>query len=381
MRILMLTDYFPPHSGGGVEVVVDQLSRGMVERGHQVSVLTLRTRGGARRESTGNLTISRLPAIDLTGLIGVQFAASVHPIPALISELRTFKPDLIHVHNLFFRNSEAAALIARFSSTPLLLTMHLGDMGGGFSVVKTLTTLYEKTVGRCIVRSADKITGVSAAVAAHAGDLGASSSSVQVIPNGVDTSIFHPAENVSKTPTVLAVGRLVPNKGMDTLVKSVPEVLARIPEAKFVIAGDGPMYSSLGKLVESLGVRDSVEFLGHRRDVPDLLRGATVFARPSTLEGMPLTILEAMATGLPVIATPVGGTPELITDGQNGFLIPVGDSHALAGAILDVLRDPRRSSSMGQRNLQIVQNEYTWERVINRTEALYQEMVLKEAGN
>jgi len=95
---------------------------------------------------------------------------------------------------------------------------------------------------------------------------------------------------------------------------------------------------------------------------------------------MPLTVLEAMATGLPVIATPVGGTPELITDGQNGFLIPVGDSHALAGAILDVLSDPGRSSSMGQRNLLIVQNEYTWELVINRTEALYQEMVLKEAG-
>ena len=378
MRILMLTDYFPPHTGGGVEVVVDQLSHGMVERGHQVSVLTLRTRGGERREATGNLTISRLPAIDLTGLIGVQLAVSVHAIPALISELRTFKPDLIHVHNLFFRNSEAAAVIARFNSTPLLLTMHLGDMGGGFTAVKALTTLYEKTVGRCIVRSADRITGVSAAVASHAGVLGASSSSVQVIPNGVDTSIFHPAESVPDMPTVLAVGRLVPNKGMDTLIKSVPEVLARVPEAKFVIAGAGPMDSSLRKLTESLGVGDSVEFLGHRSDVPDLLRGATVFARPSTLEGRPLTVLDAMATGLPVIATRVGGTPELITDGENGFLIPVGDSHALAEAILDVLSAPERSSSMGQRNLQIVQIEYTWERVINRTEALYQEMVLPD---
>ena len=111
---------------------------------------TLRTRGGERRETAGNLTISRLPAIDLTGLVGVQFAVSVHVFPALISELRTFKPDLIHVHNLFFRNSEAAAVIARFSSTPLLLTMHLGDMGGGFSAVKALTTIYEQTVGRCI---------------------------------------------------------------------------------------------------------------------------------------------------------------------------------------------------------------------------------------
>ena len=378
MRILMLTDYFPPHSGGGVEVVVDQLSHGMVERGHQVSVLTLRTRGGKRREATGNLTISRLPAIDLTGLIGVQLVVSLHAIPALISELRTFKPDLIHVHNLFFRNSEAAAVIARFNSTPLLLTMHLGDMGGGFTAVKALTTLYEKTVGRCIVRSADRITGVSAAVASHAGVLGASSSLVQVIPNGVDTSIFYPSESVPDTPTVLAVGRLVPNKGMDTLIKAVPEVLARVQEAKFVIAGAGPMDSSLRKLTESLGVGDSVEFLGHRSDVPDLLRGATVFARPSTLEGMPLTVLEAMATGLPVIATRVGGTPELITDGENGFLIPVGDSHALAEAILDVLSAPERSSRMGQRNLQIVQIEYTWERVINRTEALYQEMVLPD---
>jgi glycogen(starch) synthase len=381
MRILMLTDYFPPHSGGGVEVVVDQLSRGMADRGHQIHVLTLNTRGGERREERGNLTISRVPALDLTGIVGVQFAISVHTIPALISELRTFKPDLIHVHNLFFRNSEAAALVARFSSTPVLLTMHLGDMGGGFSAVKALTTLYEKTVGRCIVRSADRITGVSAAVASHAGSLGASSSQVQVIPNGVDTSLFFPAEQVPEIPIVLAVGRLVPNKGMDTLVKSVPGVLRSVPNVRFVIAGDGPTNSSLRKLVESLGVEDSVEFLGHRSDVPDLLRGATVFSRPSTLEGMPLTVLEAMATGLPVVATPVGGTPELIVDGQNGYLTPVGDSAELADAIAMVLSDPDGAARMGLRNLETVRSEYTWQRVIERTEALYFEMTPQGTGN
>ncbi|NQW18523.1 MAG: GT4 family glycosyltransferase PelF [Chloroflexi bacterium] len=375
MRILMLTDYFPPHSGGGVEVVVDQLSRGMVDRGHHVSVLTLRTRGGERREERCNLRITRVPAVDLTGIVGVQFAVSVLAIPALISQLRSFKPDLIHVHNLFFRNSEAAALVARFSSTPMLLTLHLGDMGGGPSAVKALTALYEKTVGRCIVRAADQITGVSEAVASHAGTLGANPASVQVIPNGVDTAVFSPAESVPEIPTVLAVGRLVPNKGMDTLVKSVPEVLSKVPEARFVIAGDGPMNSSLRKLATSLGVEDSVEFLGHRSDVPDLLRAASVFTRPSTLEGMPLTVLEAMATGLPVVATPVGGTPELITDGQNGYLTPVGDSQTLARAIVDILSDRERAAAMGQRNLTKVRDEYTWERVVDRTETLYCEMV------
>jgi glycosyltransferase involved in cell wall biosynthesis len=167
---------------------------------------------------------------------------------------------------------------------------------------------------------------------------------------------------------------------MDTLVKSVPGVLTKVHEAKFVIAGEGPMDSSLRKLVESLGVEDSVKFLGHRSDVPDLLRGATVFARPSTLEGMPLTVLEAMATGLPVIATPVGGTPELITDGQNGFLTPVGDFRALADAIVDVLSDLERASNMGQRNLRTVRDEYTWERVVEHTEALYYEMIPEKAG-
>jgi len=105
------------------------------------------------------------------------------------------------------------------------------------------------------------------------------------------------------------------------------------------------------------------------------MRQATVFVRPSTLEGMPLTVLEAMASGLPVIATPVGGTPELIEDGINGYLVPVDDHVALANSIVRLLDDPLMGKSMGQRGRELVEANHTWDAMAVQTERVYLEEV------
>ena len=145
--------------------------------------------------------------------------------------------------------------------------------------------------------------------------------------------------------------------------------------AGFVLAGAGPLRPALEDRARKMGVSGAVEFLGVRDDIPRLMRRSSVFVRPSSLEGMPLTVLEAMASGLPVVATPAGGTPELLEDGKDGFLFPVGDHGALAHSITRLLDDRDFAAEMGRHGRRTVEDGYTWDQVVERTEEVYRRAV------
>jgi glycosyltransferase involved in cell wall biosynthesis len=125
----------------------------------------------------------------------------------------------------------------------------------------------------------------------------------------------------------------------------------------------------------NLGIRNEVQFLGIRHDVPQLMRDAAIFVRPSSLEGMSLTVLEAMATGLPVVATLVGGTSEVLRDGVHGYLVPAGDSQVLADALIKMLDERSLAEEMGRRGRELVVSNYKWDAVVNKTESVYFEEV------
>ena len=374
----MLSDYFPPHVGGGVERVAAELCDGLVRRGHTVTVLALRTCPAPATETDGALTICRVPAVDLTRWLGVQFAASIQVLSATARLVRSFRPDLIHAHNLFFRTTEVATLLRMIFHIPLVTTLHLGKPEGVGRPFSALIQAYESTMGRFIVRRSDHAIAVSNAVAGHARRMGGYSTPVTVIPNGVNTSVFYPKPDRHDIgQTVLFVGRLVPNKGPDTLIRAAPAVLAQHPQAQFVLVGDGPLRVPLQEHAHQLGIGHAVQFLGIRHDVPELMREATLFVRPSSLEGMPLTVLEAMASALPVVATSVAGTAELLRDGVDGYLIQVGDSAALANAILRLLDDRSLAEEMGRRGRELVEASYTWDTVVDQTERVYAEEICR----
>jgi glycosyltransferase involved in cell wall biosynthesis len=375
LRILMLCDYFPPHLGGGVERVAAELCHGLVRHGHKVTVLTLKTCPAPANEVIGGLTICRVPALDLTRWLGIQSTTSVPVIGALARLIRSFRPDLIHAHNLFSRTTEVAALLRTMCHVPLVTTLHLGRLEGGSRPLRALVRTYELTMGRYIVRRSDHVTCVSNAVAEHARRIGGYVTPVTVIPNGVDTSLFHPRPGRNNSgEAVLFVGRLVPNKGPETLIKAVPLVLAQHPQAQFLIVGDGPLRVRLKEQAHKLDVGEAVQFLGIRKDVPDLMREAALLVRPSSLEGMPLVVLEAMASAIPTVATPVGGTPELVKDGVHGFLVPVDSSAALAKAITRLLDDRPLAREMGRRGRELVEDGYSWDAVVDKTERVYAEV-------
>ena len=173
-------------------------------------------------------------------------------------------------------------------------------------------------------------------------DVGVPAAKVTAIHNGVDFSRFGRAGRLEsrmrlslpgEVPIVGTVGRLDPVKDQAGLIRAFAQVRARHPEALLVVAGDGPCRSELERVVSELGQRDHVRLLGNRDDVPAVMSALDVFVLPSIAEGISNTILEAMATGLPVVATRVGGNPELVEDGVSGALVPRSDPGALADAI------------------------------------------------
>ncbi|MDB5342201.1 MAG: group 1 glycosyl transferase [Schlesneria sp.] len=185
---------------------------------------------------------------------------------------------------------------------------------------------------------------------------------VSVIPNGVDFATYANASptDVSQLgskghfPVVITVGRLEEQKGVRFLLHAATVVLKKHPDCQFLIVGDGPERASLEALASSLGIGSSTHFAGHRGDVPGLLKAADLFVLPSLWEGMPNALLEAMAAGLPVIATAVEGSREIIESDESGLLVPAGNSSELATAILRVLNQSdlaARLSSGAQDNI------------------------------
>ncbi|HEY4261647.1 MAG TPA: glycosyltransferase [Schlesneria sp.] len=177
---------------------------------------------------------------------------------------------------------------------------------------------------------------------------------VSVIPNGVDFANY---ANASPTdlgqlglkkqfPVVITVGRLEEQKGIRFLLNAATTVLQQHPDCQFLIVGDGPERPSLAAMASSLGIGSSIHFAGHRGDVPGLLKASDLFVLPSLWEGMPNALLEAMAAGLPVIASAVEGSREIIKSDESGLLVPAGNSSELATAILRVLNDPHFASRL-----------------------------------
>lgn len=202
---------------------------------------------------------------------------------------------------------------------------------------------------------------------------------IVVIPNAAKTdAMANPVPRTELTrrdtgPVVLTVARLDGQKGITHLLDAVTTV----PHASFAIAGDGPNRAALEARAAALGVSDRVRFLGHRRDVPSLLAAADLFVLPSLYEGLPLSVLEAMAAGVPVIATAIGGTDEVVRDGETGTVVPAADSDALAAAISRTLADRDRASRLALAARSLVAREYSVASMVRSVSRLYDELMAR----
>jgi glycosyltransferase involved in cell wall biosynthesis len=203
---------------------------------------------------------------------------------------------------------------------------------------------------------------------------------VFVIPNGVDTNCFAPVPDAASVraeigvgpadPVVSIVAALRPEKNHELLLEVARRVLPQFPNAKFLIIGDGPRREPLEQHAAELGVAESVRFLGTRSDVPRLLSTSDVFVLTSQNEANPVSILEAMSVGKPIVATDVGSIKEVVTEGRTGFLVPPGDATALADRVTELLDDPLRAQEMGVAARAVVVAGWSVDVMVRRYERL-----------
>ncbi|TMA22786.1 MAG: glycosyltransferase family 4 protein [Deltaproteobacteria bacterium] len=167
------------------------------------------------------------------------------------------------------------------------------------------------------------------------------------------------------------IGNLWRVKGHRTLVEAAAEIAARIPRVKFLCAGEGPEREALEKRIAELGLEKTVHLLGHRLDIPAILARSRAACLCSSAEGLSNALMEAMASSLPIVATSVGGNPELVRPGENGLLVPFGDARALSTALVQLLSDPAAAAEMGRRGRLRIESELTLEKMAEGHGALY----------
>ena len=167
-------------------------------------------------------------------------------------------------------------------------------------------------------------------------------------------------------------------KGHETLVRAIAEFQEQLNNCHFLFAGEGPLKEQTQRLVKDLKIEDKIRFLGNRTDMPALLKASDVFVLPSYFEGLPRSVAEAMAAGLPVIATSVSGTPELVDDGITGILIPSQNSHILGQALIKLKDDKQLAVQMGKAGQDKAYREYDIQKVVHKIELLYRELLIQK---
>jgi len=228
---------------------------------------------------------------------------------------------------------------------------------------------------RLLARRASTVVCVADEVASYLeGVVGVPRGKLQVLRNGVDTELFRPGladEPLWSGPVVGTVGRLDPLKDHLTLLRAFRLLVERVPNIKLVIVGDGPLRGELEAASRGLGIGDKVAFLGRRSDIARLLRGMHVFVLSSVKEGLPLALLEAMASGIPVVATNVGGVPQVVQDGHTGILCPPGEPFELAQSINQLILDEELRRRVAANARSLVEHSYSLRAMLSGYESLY----------
>ncbi len=316
----------------------------------------------------------RLPAGVAVHSLGKRPGIDVQVIVRLARLLRKLAPDLVHSRNWAAFD---AILAARFARVPALIHGEHGrdasDPNGLNGKRNLLRRLLAPLVNRFVTVSYDLRRWLVETV-------GVPARKILTIHNGVDTARFcdggwetgRRALGLSQDRLVIGtVGRLDPVKDQAGLLRAFTRVQEKHPEVLLAIVGDGPCRAELHALTAELGLSSRVRFLGERTDVPLLLKGMDLFVLPSIAEGISNTILEAMATGLPIVATRTGGNPELVEDGVTGMLAPVGDPQALAAALAAYVNNPQLRALQGRAGRQRAVDEFGLERMTGKYRDLY----------
>ena len=344
-RVLMLSTNLG--IGGGAEEQVIQMSMGLRDRGWQVEVVSM-------------LKPRLLPndfqnsGIRVTSLDMERGIADPRGLLRLRRVMRRFQPDIVHSH--MTHANILARTVRLVCKTPVLVcTLH----GLKMHKVKGGSTRLREFAHRLTDPLADLTTTICRAAAnSYVLNRSVPAAKIQVLPNGVDTNRYRPDAQVralvrrdlgvESAFVWLAAGRLEKPKDYGTMIRAFALVLAGGAGAVLLICGNGSLQPEMTQLAQELGIAGHIRFLGLRRDIPELMNAADGYLMSSETEGLPMVLLQASATGLPIVATNVGGNPEVIEDLRTGFIVPAGEPDSFADAMNRLAALPvQKRRSMG----------------------------------
>lgn len=354
---------------GGAEDQVASLALRMHRRGWQVSVVSMLD------------YLAHAPALEECGIPVVRLrmrrgVPDPRAVFRLAAHVTRFRPAILHCHmvhaNLLGRITRLLAPV------PVLISTAHNTIEGGpwlewaYRLTDRLTTLTTNVSPDSTARYAVRKLAPAARLC--------------YMPNGIDTARFVPATGVRRAVREslgwgdafvwITVGNMRPSKDYPNLLHAFDALRRNHPRCRLAVAGSGPLAESVERLGAQLGLAETVQFLGRREDARDLLAGADGFVMASAWEGMPIALLEAAASGLPLVVTAVGGNPEVVIDGKTGRLVPPGDSAALTAAMAEIVQLPAEQRlALGGAARRLVAAQFDLDGVATRWESLYRDLL------
>jgi glycosyltransferase involved in cell wall biosynthesis len=378
LRPLVLISSLRP---GGAERIVVTLMCRLAQRGFRAALCTLNTLydDAQLAEEVQKAGVTRYD-------LRARRLSDPRVVARYLRLLAHARVNLVHAHG-----QDAwilAGMVRRFTDVPLAFTRHVLD-----EPADTWRQALRRRSALAASRQADALVAPSYATADSLGRLaGFCPSRVHVIPNGINLERFErPAIVMARDETRRALGfeaheRIVilpavlrPGKGHDVLLEALPIIQTRVPHVRVVFAGDGERDAELRLRARSYG--PEVVFLGHRNDLPELLAACDLVVLPSFSEALPTVLIEAAAAGRPVVATRVGGTPDVVEHGVTGLLVPPGDPRALADAILSLLSDPAKAEAFGRAARILVHHRFSLDGHVDRTLELWSRIIANRRGH
>ena len=373
-RIAMILHGYLPQIGGA-EKVTAELAEGLADRGFDVHVLARGTRATIVEDTIRGVKIHRIPAR------GPKYMAAAMTSILSLARLKRLQPDLVHAHTLLSPSLIATAYKRIVRRVPLLVTIHRGGAAPYGEVARHQAKWTGRRRLKLLGRELDRFLAVSVEIERELRTLPGVSPKVILMENGVDPDKIKPLGHQERAglrrslefpdgPVVLFVGRLSPEKRVSLLLDIWPELRTQYPPATLCIIGDGPEADEL-----KARAGEGVQFAGIPRDVIPYLQAGDIFILPSVAEGMSIAMLEAMAAGLPVVATDVGGASQVVTDKYNGFLIKPDDPDGTLDVLGRLLKDVTLRRSLGLSARQTVLDRFNMKSKIDQLARVYSSLL------
>lgn len=361
MRVVLIVTLFPPEWIAGTEIATYNVAKNLAVNKHETHVVTSRDKQFPEMEKKDNFFIHRVSfeRIRIIGVIGFWYR--------ILLEIKKINPDIVHIQAI------SAALPGLFSKILLRKPYVIWAQGSDVYLPGKFTKLISKTV----MKNASVVIALSEDMKRKINDI-YTGKNIIILPNGIELEAFkevYARKQYHKTgKTIIFVGTLRPVKGLNYLIKAMSIIHKKSSDVNLLIVGDGPDREKLQTLVQDLNLQDCIFFAGRVSNdkIPEYMAQADIFALPSLSESFGIVNIEAMASGLPIVTTNVGGLPEIVKNGENGFVVESKNPEAFAEKILLILNNSELEEKISERNREKAK-EYSWDKVVEKLICIYKQ--------